>query len=204
MGNIFKRSALTRRTGFTLVETGRQRRPSGVFGALSLTGFTPPLEKTTDLKSDSFPLKTEGGIKPLSGQTFRKRSSLTGFTLVELMLAAAILAFALVGLLVVFINCIILNESNRNFILAYSASQARMEEIKSINFTNLSGLSGTPFSLSGFSTGTSQGRIVVSGTGRLRNVTIFACFMSRNRLIGDNITNCQFSPARLITQIAEP
>lgn len=138
-------------------------------------------------------------------KTTRKRSSLTGFTLVELMLAAAILAFVLVGLLVVFINCILLNESNRNFILAYSALQAQMEEIKNTtNLDSLDALNNTAFSLSGFPTGTSQGWIVVNGTDRLRTVTIFACFMSRNRLIGDSVTNCQNSPARLITRIAEP
>lgn len=133
------------------------------------------------------------------------RLSDKGFTLAELLLAAAILAFALSSLLLVFINCIILNESSRNLTVAYSALQARMEEIKNTSFGSLDALNGTTFSLSGFPTGTSQGRILVSGTGRLRTVTIFACFMSRNKLIGDSITNCQSSPAvRLVTQIAEP
>lgn len=131
-------------------------------------------------------------------------------TLAELLLAAAILAFVLSSLLLVFINCIILNESSRNLTLAYSALQARMEEIKNtastnVGFFQLDDLNNQTFSSSAFPPGTFQGRIVVSGTDRLRTVTIFACFMSRNRLIGDSITNCQSSPAvRLVTQIAEP
>lgn len=114
MVNILKLSALTRRAG-----------------------FTPPLEKTTDLKSDSFPLKTEGGIKPLSGQTFRKRSSLTGFTLVELMIATAILVVVIVGLLSVFIHSIFLNESNGNLVTAINDAQYVLEQIKSLPYGNI-------------------------------------------------------------------
>ena len=40
--------------------------------------------------------------------------SLTGFTLAEVILAAAILVFALTGLLALFISCMLLNESSRN------------------------------------------------------------------------------------------
>ncbi len=53
-----------------------------------------------------------------------------GFTLSELLLAAAILAFVLSGLLLLFINCIILNEANRNLSVATSHAQYIMEEIK--------------------------------------------------------------------------
>ena len=54
----------------------------------------------------------------------------SGFTLSELLLAAAILVFVLAGLLALFANCLILNEANRNLIVATSHAQYIMEEIK--------------------------------------------------------------------------
>jgi prepilin-type N-terminal cleavage/methylation domain-containing protein len=53
-----------------------------------------------------------------------------GFTLPELLLAAAILVFVLAGLLVLFINCLILNEANRNLAVALTHAQYIMEEIR--------------------------------------------------------------------------
>ena len=54
----------------------------------------------------------------------------SGFTLSELLLAAAILVFVLAGLLALFLNCLILNEANRNLTVATSHAQYIMEEIK--------------------------------------------------------------------------
>jgi len=56
--------------------------------------------------------------------------SYKGFTLSELLLAAAILAFVLVGLLALFINCLALNDSNRNLTVAATHAQYIMEQIK--------------------------------------------------------------------------
>lgn len=127
-----------------------------------------------------------------------------GFTLTELLLAAAILVFALTGLLLLFINCILLNESSRNLSLAYNAIQTKMEEIKNTGFPNLDALNGTSFDLSGFSSGNAKGRIEVSNEySRLKRIRITACFMNRNRRIGDDINNCQSSPVELITLISE-
>lgn len=60
-----------------------------------------------------------------------------GFTLPELLLAAAILAFALSGLLLLFTNCILLNAANRNLSIATSHAQYIMEDIKVAGFTGL-------------------------------------------------------------------
>lgn len=57
-----------------------------------------------------------------------------GFTLVEVILAAAILAFALTGLLALFISCMLLNESSRNRATAIAQAQFVLEEIKNTNF----------------------------------------------------------------------
>ncbi|MDD5506606.1 MAG: prepilin-type N-terminal cleavage/methylation domain-containing protein, partial [Candidatus Omnitrophica bacterium] len=53
-----------------------------------------------------------------------------GFTLSELMIAAAILVLVLSALLVLYINCMILNEASRNLSIATSHAQYMMEEIK--------------------------------------------------------------------------
>ena len=65
----------------------------------------------------------------------RKRPR-AGFTLSELLLAAGIMAFVLVGLLQLFISCIFLNEANRNLSIASVHGQYILEEMKNTNFTN--------------------------------------------------------------------
>lgn len=65
------------------------------------------------------------------------RLSKRGFTLAELLLAAAILVFVLSGLLLLFINCLTLNESNRNLTIAISHAQYAMEEIKNTAFASI-------------------------------------------------------------------
>jgi prepilin-type N-terminal cleavage/methylation domain-containing protein len=60
-----------------------------------------------------------------------------GMTLPEILLAAAILAFALVGVLLLFVNCSLLNEASRNLTRAASHAQFVMEDIKNANFATL-------------------------------------------------------------------
>ena len=60
-----------------------------------------------------------------------------GFTLAEVILAAAILVFALAGLLALFISCMLLNESSRNRATAIACAQYVMEEIKNTDFDNI-------------------------------------------------------------------
>jgi prepilin-type N-terminal cleavage/methylation domain-containing protein len=59
------------------------------------------------------------------------------FTLPELLLAAAILAFALSAIILGFITCFVLNEINRNLTLAASHAQYQMEEIKNTPFGSI-------------------------------------------------------------------
>ena len=51
--------------------------------------FTP-LGRAADFNRRPSPIEADGGIKPPPAQTVRERSSLTGFTLVELLIVAAI------------------------------------------------------------------------------------------------------------------
>lgn len=53
-----------------------------------------------------------------------------GFSLPELMLAVAILAFVLTGMLLLFINCIVINSASRYLTLVSTHAQFVMEEIK--------------------------------------------------------------------------
>jgi prepilin-type N-terminal cleavage/methylation domain-containing protein len=60
-----------------------------------------------------------------------------GFTLWELLLAAAILAFVITSLLGFFVGCIFLNESSRNLTIATNHAQFVLEELKNTNFANI-------------------------------------------------------------------
>ena len=79
------------------------------------------------------------GLAPLEAneQSVICNRLLAGFTLAEVILAAAILAFALAGLLALFISCMLLNESSRNRATAIGHAQYVMEEIKNTNFDNI-------------------------------------------------------------------
>lgn len=60
-----------------------------------------------------------------------------GFTLSELMIAMAILLVAISGLLFVFINCILLNQSNNNMIVASNDAQYVLEQIKGLAYSSI-------------------------------------------------------------------
>lgn len=68
----------------------------------------------------------------------KMRFSDKGFTLPELLLAAAILVFVLAGLLLLFINCIFLNQANRNLTIATSHAQYVLEDVKHTSFDDIS------------------------------------------------------------------
>lgn len=61
-----------------------------------------------------------------------------GFTLSELLLAAAILAFVLCALLYSFISCMLLNEANRNLTGAVIHAEYVMEEMRNVDFSLVS------------------------------------------------------------------
>jgi hypothetical protein len=61
----------------------------------------------------------------------------TALTLSELLLAVAILAFVLCGMLVLFVNLLFLNEANRNLTLSVSHAQYAMEGIKNTHFSEI-------------------------------------------------------------------
>jgi Tfp pilus assembly protein PilE len=60
-----------------------------------------------------------------------------GLTLIEVLIAAAVLIVSCSLVFLLFTNCIILNESNRNLTLAVSHAQYILEEIKNTNFSSI-------------------------------------------------------------------
>lgn len=60
-----------------------------------------------------------------------------GFTLLELMVATAILLITILGLLTVFLNCLFLNESNANTVTAVNDAQYVLEQIKALGYDDI-------------------------------------------------------------------
>lgn len=60
-----------------------------------------------------------------------------GFTLAEILLAVAILAFVLASLLALFISCMLLNDASRNLTQATGHAQFVMEEIRNTDFSDV-------------------------------------------------------------------
>ena len=59
------------------------------------------------------------------------------FSLIELMIAVAILVVAILSLLATFINCVFLNESNNNLVSAVSDAQYVLEQIKGLAYSDI-------------------------------------------------------------------
>lgn len=128
----------------------------------------------------------------ISGRMTKNRGSfpLAGFTLVEVLVVVAILAFCLCGLLATYINMFFLTDLTRDLTLATNAVRARMEEIKRISFASLG---NSTFNLTdyGFPSNQSIGMVQVQGnysnyTDQLSRVRVIACFESRGRVIGED------------------
>jgi prepilin-type N-terminal cleavage/methylation domain-containing protein len=149
----------------------------------------------------------------------RLRNRLRGVTLIEVLIAAAILAFSLCGILLTYINMFIFTDLTRDFTLATNALQAKAEEIKKANFDNLLTFNGS-FDIAGFASSDAKGVVYITsdtGYADLKRVRIEASFKSRNRVIGGdknlngiadlgedvNSKNELNSPAELVTLIAK-
>ena len=74
-----------------------------------------------------------------------------GFTLAELIVAAAIMATVIAGILVSYIRCMELNEASQNKSMALKAARSRMETIKGSDYNNLvANYNGVTFNVTGF------------------------------------------------------
>jgi prepilin-type N-terminal cleavage/methylation domain-containing protein len=125
------------------------------------------------------------------------KRSVNGFTLIEVLIAVSILAFCLCGLLATYVNMFFLTSLLRDSILATNAVQAKMEEVRNAGFNCAS---RCEFPIEGITE--SKGVVevdTVTGYANLQKVSIFACFRSRGRVIGNDIDNCSSSPVEAVT-----
>lgn len=119
---------------------------------------------------------------------FSKVSS-SGFSLVELMLAIAILTVGIVGLLASYINILTLNETSRKFNLVVNAMQAQEELLRNEDFDNLLGYNGNTFDIAGFAASGAKGRIEVTTTAYsdLIKIRAVASYKTKDgRIIGED------------------
>ena len=145
-----------------------------------------------------------------------KRPYNRGFTLVEILLAAAILAFALCGILAMYSTCFVLMATSKNINIATNAAQGLIEEIRSPPFTRIiSDYNGLNFIVNAIPL--SRGVVYVDDTDpELLQVTISVCWNQGNRIIGEdtdldgvldagedaNGNGIIDSPVELVTRIA--
>jgi hypothetical protein len=141
-----------------------------------------------------------------------------GFTLIEVMLAAAFLIIVLGGLLATYISCFELISTSRNLTLAVNAARGKVEEIRDYSFNQIySDYDNTTFTVNEMSAGNSRGVVYVDNTNPdLLQVIVSVCWRQRaNRIIGEDLdldgnldtgedtnpNNMIDSPAQLITLI---
>ena len=132
------------------------------------------------------------------------RRYVKGFTLLEVLIATAILAFCLCGLLATYVNMFFLTSLLRDTTVATSAVQAKLEEVRNIGYAYPVG--SFPFDLTGYGIADGKGVVEVSavaGNPTLKRARIFTCFRSRGRVIGNDINNCSSSPVEAVTYIAQ-
>lgn len=139
-----------------------------------------------------------------------------GFTFAEVLLALAILTFALCSILLTYISCLLLITTSKNINIATNACLGLMEEIRSSPFTRIaSDYNGLNFFLNDIPE--SRGVVYVdSSNPDFLRVTVSVCWRQGNRVIGED-TNLNGvldagedkngngiidSPVELVTEIA--
>ncbi len=102
-----------------------------------------------------------------------------GFTLLELMVAMAILLIAILGILGVFINSILLSEANTNLVMAVNDAQYVLEQIKGLSFQDID--SYEPPEFNNLNNEDIPKPTVNEITSRLKEVTVNVNWTQRNR-----------------------
>lgn len=121
----------------------------------------------------------------------RVKKSNAGFTLVELLAAAAIMAFCLAGLLLAYISMFTMTDLSRDMTVATNALQQKFEQVQGTGFSALNNSNFTLASL-GFNNTTGMGIVEVSATGytnataELKRVRVAISFQSKGRVIGED------------------
>lgn len=143
-----------------------------------------------------------------------------GFTLIEVMIATAILVIVVCGILATYISCLELISLSKNLTFAVNASQRKIEEIRDYNFSLIyTDYNNQTFSVDEIAPGDSRGVIYVDNSNPdLLKLTIAVCWRQRaNRIIGEDLNldgilnpgedlngnNMIDSPVQLVTLVAQ-
>jgi len=145
-----------------------------------------------------------------------KKLSSRGFTLVEVLLATAILASAISAILMTYYSCFVLISTSKNINITTNAAMGLMEEIKNSTFNRIvNDYNGLNFIVNDIPQ--SMGVVYVDDENpELLQVTISVCWRQGNRVIGedtnlngqldagevDNGNNIIDSPVQIVTIIA--
>lgn len=138
----------------------------------------------------------------------------SGLTLIEIMIAMAILVGLSVGLLSVFVYCFDLQETSRNTTIALNGARAKIEEIRDSSFdaiiatyngqiSNLTTPSGKMRTEASYVSGSSSNNLI--------DIRVVVCWRQKGgRIIGNatldilgNMTDCTGSPVELVTSISK-
>jgi prepilin-type N-terminal cleavage/methylation domain-containing protein len=139
-----------------------------------------------------------------------------GFTLVEILLATAILASAVCAILVTYYSCFVLISTSKNINIATNAAIGLMEEIRTSAFTRImDDYNGLNFVVNALPQ--SRGVVFINDdNSELLEVTISVCWRQGDRVIGadknlnglldsgeqDNGDGIIDSPVQLMTRIS--
>lgn len=103
----------------------------------------------------------------------------------ELMVATAILALTVTGILVAYLRCMELNEVSNNMSLAIQVAKSKMEDMKSTVFSQIkTTYNDVSFAVAGLN---GRGISYVDDTNaQLLKLTVAICFQSNRRVIGED------------------
>lgn len=109
-----------------------------------------------------------------------------GFTIIEILIALAILIVAISSILITYLACFVLIDTVKNINIATNAAQGIIEEIRSTPFTQIiNNYNGLNFIVNDMPS--SRGVVYVDDTNpELLQVTVSVCWRHRNRVIGED------------------
>jgi prepilin-type N-terminal cleavage/methylation domain-containing protein len=112
-------------------------------------------------------------------RSYYKNKKNLGFTLIELVIAIAILLIMVTALFVASINCILLNEMNNNAVTAANDAQYVLEQMKQLPYTQINNYSPPVFT--NLHNETIPKPTVIDITGSIKQVTVNVNWTERQR-----------------------
>lgn len=122
----------------------------------------------------------------LNNMKIKKRNFRKGFTIIEMLIALAVLIVAISSILVTYMACFMLIDTIKNINIATNAAQGMVEEIRSSTFTDaVTNYNGLNFTVNDIPS--SMGVVYIDDTNpELLEVTVSVCWRQRNRVIGED------------------